>query len=706
MERQSLPSLLEATKTLCLALGVIQDPAEIEESLYRAYEFDPNQSEADLLELVTGRLGLRTSKRQDALTELVPLLRSGFCVACRPDSDTFEIYTGMQGRKIQVHQILAAKGTYKLASLREVQARWKKVDAKDLTVMVIERGGHVGESPEGSLHRDDDAHHHAHHHLTPLQRLYHVLRWERSDIVAIIIYGLVAGILSLASPLAVEWVVTTIGFGRYMQPLFVLAIILFVFLAFQSAMRILQTIVVEIIQRRLLVRYVSDLTHRIPVVQRKELEGVHGPELLNRFFDIISLQKSLASLLLDGVSLVLSTITGMILLAFYHPFLLGFDIILLLCMTLFTWLLGRGAIQSAIDESIIKYRLAYWMQQVIAYPSAFRLHGGHQLAIQQANSLSVGYLECRKRHFVVLLRQIVFAGALQAIASTVLLGLGGYLVITERLTMGQLVASELVVSVIVGAFAKVGKSLENFYDMMASLDKVGHLVDLKPEPMPMQPSSAKGPASIDWHGLVVRGWEGHRMLEIGSGNINAGKHTAIRAVSPDDASTFLRALAALEPIEHGYVEVDRFPLQDAALGSRGQWLGYVGKPEIFQGSIYDNIVLARAHVSGQELRTTLEEVGLWDTFSRFPGGLKFQLQAEGKMLSYEDQIRLMLVRACLANPRILLVDRAVDMLDPPARHRILDYLFSASAPWTCVMVTTHPDLPSHVQTISLTSQSV
>ncbi len=232
-------------------------------------------------------------------------------------------------------------------------------------------------------------------------------------------------------------VVTTVGFGRYLQPLFVLAIILFVFLGFLSAMRILQAIVVEILQRRLLVRFVGDLTHRLPVVRLRDLEGVHGPELLNRYFDIVTIQKAIASLLLDGISLILSTLTGMLLLAFYHPFLLGFDIILLLCMTVVTWILGRGAVRSAIDESLVKYRLAFWLQQIIAYPTAFRLHGGNQLAINQANILSLNYLEARKRHFQVLIRQIVFAGALQAIASTALLGLGGYLVITEKLTMGQ-----------------------------------------------------------------------------------------------------------------------------------------------------------------------------------------------------------------------------------------------------------------------------
>ncbi len=98
----------------------------------------------------------------------------------------------------------------------------------------------------------------------------------------------------------------------------------------------------------------------------------------------------------------------------------------------------------------------------------------------------------------MVIRQVVFAVGLQVVASTALLALGGWLVIDGQLTLGQLVASELVVTVVVGAFAKAGKSLEKFYDLMAGIDKVGHLLDIPTDPrhepgqLPEDPSKSAG----------------------------------------------------------------------------------------------------------------------------------------------------------------------------------------------------------------------
>ncbi len=176
----------------------------------------------------------------------------------------------------------------------------------------------------------------------------------------------------------------------------------------------------------------------------------------------MTIQKAAAVLLMDGLSIVLTTTIGLLLLAFYHPFLMGFAIVLVISMISITWVLGRGGVRTAIDESIVKYRIAHWMQDILAAPSAFKINGGENLAIERSNRLLTEYLEMRSYQFRVLIRQISFAIGLQVIASTALLGLGGYLVITRQLTLGQLVASELVVAVVVGAFAKLGKSLEKY----------------------------------------------------------------------------------------------------------------------------------------------------------------------------------------------------------------------------------------------------
>ncbi len=475
----------------------------------------------------------------------------------------------------------------------------------------------TGEST--SAHGHDSSHGH-HSSISPLRRLINLISMDLGDVFALIIFGLTAGILGLATPLAVEWVVTTIGFGRYLQPLLVLAALLLTFLAFAGAMRVLQAVVVEVMQRRLMVRIIGDLSFRLPLVRPKEWEASAPSELMNRFFDIPTIQKAVASLLIDGVALILSTIIGMVLLAFYHPFLLGFDIVLLICMTVVTYLLGRGAVKTAKQESIVKYEMGHWLQDVANCSRTFRVYGGAHMAMERCNRLTVDYLDARKRHFVRLLRQVIFAVGLQVVASTALLGIGGWLVIDFQLTLGQLVASELVVTVIVGAFAKVGKSLETFYDLLAAMDKVGHLFDLAID----QPSQAiqfpATPAELRWQDLECHHPAVSSHLHFGSGKIASGGIHVILDSNVAKTSAFLEVLAGLREPLHGFAEVAGIDSRDAVRATDGRFISIVSGVDIFHGSVLENISVGRPWIGLQEVRTVLADLGFLTNCSLYRMG--------------------------------------------------------------------------------------
>ncbi len=303
--------------------------------------------------------------------------------------------------------------------------------------------------------------------LNPINRVLQLLKPESSDIWLVLIFAFVVATLMLATPMAVEALVNTVAFGRFLQPIFILALLLLTFLGFQGAIRALQTYVVEIIQRRLFARVAGDIAYRLPRTEQEAADGKYLPEVVNRFFDVITVQKVAAQLFLDGLGLVLGTFIGMAVLGFYHPWLLGFDLLLLGSIAIIIFVLGRGAIRSAVQESKHKYYMASWLEDIARCNTAFRNHGGSEFALERADRLIHNYLAARKKHFRIVLRQVIFALGLQAVASTVLLGLGGWLVVAGELTLGQLVAAELIVTVIVGSFAKFGKHMESFYDLCA-----------------------------------------------------------------------------------------------------------------------------------------------------------------------------------------------------------------------------------------------
>lgn len=525
-------------------------------------------------------------------------------------------------------------------------------------------------------------------HPSPYRRLIHLLRPERTDIGVVAIFAVVVGVLSLATPITVELMVNTVAFGRYLQPLVVLAIMLFTFLAFASILKGMQTFITEIIQRRIFVRVVADLAQRLPQVKREAFDGQHGPELLNRFFEVITVQKSAAFLVLDGIAILISGVIGMIVLAFYHPWLLGFDLVLMAAVGFTIFILGRGATETAIEESYKKYAVASWLEQLAHYPVAFKLPGGLEQAVTQADRLAVDYVQARKRHFRILMSQIAFSLALQAIAGTALLGIGGFLVIQGQLTLGQLVASELIVAVIVGSFAKLGKHMESYYDLLAAVDKLGHLFDLPTERHDgLTPPKIDSAAKVALHEVGLKFGDGKFVLQDFSLQIPGGERIAIVGPPGSGKTGLLELLYGLREPAEGYVEYQDIDLRSLRPQALREQVALVHAVEVFEGTVAENLHMHRANVTHAATRSALESVGLWDEIMDLPDGLESQLAPGGAPLTDSQLVRLILARAIAGAPRLLLVDSVLDQLPDDQLQQVFNAVAGEPGERTLVLVT-------------------
>ncbi len=548
---------------------------------------------------------------------------------------------------------------------------------------------------------------HDHQHPKPQARLRSWLRPEGPDLLMIVIYALVAGALSLATPLAVEALVNTVAFGRLLTPVVVLALVLFAFLMFSAAMKVLQTMVVEIMQQRLFVRVAADLSARLPRLRSEAMGSLEGREMVNRFLDVAIAQKAIASLLLDGVSLVLSVLIGMAVLAFYHPWLLGFDIILLAALAFTIRILGRGAIQTAIAESQTKYRVTAWLEDLAGCRTAFRYPGASDYAMTRTDHLVHEYITNRRDHFSILLRQISCSLAIQAVASTALLGLGGWLVVSNQLSLGQLVAAELIVAVIVGAFTKLGKHLETFYDLMGAVDKLGHLVDL-----PMETATgvlslpAEGALSLRLYrvatGHAESHSEEHSRDETAEGlvhpppkrqggpvtlHVEAASRWAILDAEGVGQSPLGDLAFGLRSPDSGYLSINRYGLRDIRLESLRKRVALVRDGELFVGSIAENIHVGRTDIPSEALHDALEEAGLIDDVLASPHGLETVLATGGAPLLRNQRTKLLMARAIAGRPGILIIDGLLDHLPDVEASELLDRLAAPDHPWTLIVIT-------------------
>lgn len=538
---------------------------------------------------------------------------------------------------------------------------------------------------------------HGHEKPSPARRLVGFLWPERSDVGVIIILSVLNGILMLATPLAVDAVVNNIAFGGqelvYLQALGVLAVALLAFLTLLALMRGAQYYVMELIQERLFLRVAADLAYRLPRSQLSELEHNKGPEIVNRFFEIVTVQKSSAMLLLEGVNLVLATLIGFVVLGFYHPFLLAFALALVSLLAIVLFVLGRNAIRTSIEESYAKHAVAGWLDQVALFPVLFKSHGAADFACQRADQLARHYLVTRRAHFRILLRQIFGLLGLQALASAALLAIGALLVLRGELTLGQLVASELIVGAIVAYVAKFGKHLESFYDAMAAVDKLGFIVDLPIESdHGEKPTAAARPAEVRADKVCFSYDSSRVLLDTVSFIFAPGSRVAITCATGFGASTLLDLIFGLRKTSAGMLSIDGMDVRHWNLDVLREQVALVRGQEIVEGTIAENVRMGRLHIGMDAVRAALETVGLLDAVLKFSEGLDTPLMPGGRSLSSSQRTRLVLARAIIGKPRLLLLDECLDGLEVRSLEDMEKFFFGREHPWTLVLVTRDQEL--------------
>lgn len=536
----------------------------------------------------------------------------------------------------------------------------------------------------------DDTRAFVYHSVHPTLRLRQWLRLESEDAWVVAIYTAATGLISLVVPIAVQAVVNTIAFGTLLQPLAVLTVLVLAALLAVAWLNGYRQYAVEMIQRRIFVRLAGDVADKLVRVEPKAFDRHHGPELVNRFLEVVTVQKAGATLLLDGLTVAVQTLIGMILLAVYHPFLLAFDVLLAISLFIVLVPLGSGAIPTSVKESKAKYDLLAWLEELARHQIAVKSRAGLALALERTNNLAKDYLKFRTSHFRILIRQIVGSFVLQALASAALLGVGGWLVISRQMTLGQLVAAELVVALVTSGITKFGKHLELFYDLMASLDKLGYLTDLPTERGDGEPLPRKsGPASVRVVSATVMAGDSVPLLRDVTLEAEAGARIGLLGSTGSGKSTLLDVLYALRAPARGRVEIDGRDCRELRLDDLRDQIALVREPEIFEGTVLDNMRLGRDALSTGRAREALEEVGLLDQVLKMPEGIHTPLSTGGAPLSAGQAIQLELARALAHEPRLLVLDECLDWLeDLPERSRLLDLIFGPRGRWT-VIVASH-----------------
>lgn len=533
-----------------------------------------------------------------------------------------------------------------------------------------------------------DVEHHERHGPSPLRKWLRMIRPEHAEIRMMVLFTATVGLLALASPIAVEALVNSVAFGGLIQPVVVLALMLLACLVFAAGLTAFEYYLAELIQRRLFLRSAAHATLALTRARLQSGPHTNPTVMVNRFLEVAQIQKITAALLLDGISILLTTLIGMTVLAFYHPILLAFDIGLTVAILLLVIPLSRRGVATAVDESLAKHALVRWLEQLSQPGITFHSHSGRQLGGDVAASLTAHYLEARTSHFRIVYRQLTFGLAIQVLSLVLLLGLGGWLVINGQMTLGQLVAAELIIALVTGQLAKVGKYLESYYDLMASVDKLDSLLDHEVERAGGEtPPANPAGASVQIRGAAFRFTADQPTLQPVHADVEPGGALGVVGEEGTGKTVLADILLARRAPTSGVVVIDGVDLRQWDLASLRERVAYVGEDgSLLEATLLENVRQARESIDLDGVRSALTAVELLEESLRLPAGLETRINVDGAPLSRGQARRLRVAAALAGKPGLLILDGVLDPLDDRRRLRVWQAIRRAY-PSTVILLT-------------------
>jgi ATP-binding cassette, subfamily B, bacterial len=530
-----------------------------------------------------------------------------------------------------------------------------------------------------------------------LYKLFRLLRLDGKEITALYLLSILSGLIQLSLPLGIQAIINfaIVATGRKQLPASMWVLILLVVLGvlFTGMLKINQMKIVEKIQQKIFTRFSFEFSYRIPKLNVKSIDQYHLPELVNRFFDIPTLQKSLAKLLLDIPTAVIQLCFGLILLAFYNSVFIVFGIILLVVLYLILYISSPKGFEASLEESNYKYDLGGWVQEIARGIKTFKFFNSFNLHLEKTNHLLEGYLHARNRHFQILKLQYWSLVVFKILITAAMLIVGGILLIRQQINIGQFIAAEIIILTIMNAVEKLIVSLETVYDLLTSVEKINKITEKPLDEEGSYEFVKKQGIQIEAKNLSF-GFEKNDILQNISFNIKPGQKVAITGDGDSGKTVLLRLLTGVFQDFEGDLSFDQIPINNYNLNSLRNHIGiYMQKQDIFSASLWENITLGNTNIKEQDVLDTFKIVGLESFYKSLNKGFDTHLEPTGKQLSSSNVQKLLIARSLLNQPALLLLDEPMKLIAADDKQYLQNYLFGLKDV-TIIFTTNDPSLIS------------
>ncbi|KXJ99576.1 MAG: hypothetical protein NBKEAIPA_00489 [Nitrospirae bacterium] len=526
--------------------------------------------------------------------------------------------------------------------------------------------------------------------------LFHL---ERRILALIFSYSIVIGLFALIVPLTVQELVNTFAFALQPITIVTLAAVMVAALLFVGAFRALQYYAVEVLERRIFARVAIAMAQQLPHVQ------YHGfqPRFANLFVETILMQRAISVLLVDLINVIVGGAVGMTILVFYHPYFLLYNAILLMGVNAVFFLMSHGGLKADLNLSHAKYDTLHWFQEIAYNLLHFKATDSQALLIKKTDQLLNTYMGARRTRFSILIRQYLSSLGWQAIAHSGLIATAGWLLAIGQLTLGQFVAAEVVVNGILSSVDGVVKRMGHIFYFLTALTELNHLFSLPKDQdtatlsIPLPDPTVHG-IRVTCKDLTFAPTGGPPLFADFNLEVTPGEKIGIYAETTAAKTTLARILAGLESPTSGVIRYNGVDLRHLDLDSVNRFRGFVldSKLSLFEGTLEDNIVLGREYIPYSDVRWALRFTELEEEVDALPHGLKTHVHMPGTHFAPTHIVRILIARAILGRPQLLIFDGTFHNMHPAIRETILRRLCSKEEPWSLIIVSNDPNLTPHV----------
>jgi ABC-type bacteriocin/lantibiotic exporter with double-glycine peptidase domain len=529
--------------------------------------------------------------------------------------------------------------------------------------------------------------------LTAVQRTINLLKLDKKDIIQVIFYAIFGGLVSLSLPLGIQAIINLIQSGRVSISWIVLVFIVIIGVALAGILSLMQLRITENLQQKIFIRSSFEFGVRLPKIKPEELYNEYPPELANRFFDTLTIQKGVSKLLIDFSTALLQILFGIILLSFYHSFFILFGVFLILLLYIIFKFSFNSGLSSSLKESKYKYKVVSWLQEIARNNFSFKKATNFDFALSKNDHLVSEYINYREKHFNVIKRQFTQLIIFKIIITAGLLFIGGYLVLNQKMNIGQFVAAEIIILLVINSVEKIIIGLETLYDVLTAVEKIGQITDLEIEEsstsnadfcytniqLVTENMSYKFPDSIDF------------VLEKINLTIEQSEKIYLDGLNGSGKTTLIRVLSGLLQPSSGsfYINDDTYRKIDLD-HFRSQISTIMNGETPFEGTIRENITFNNPLITQEDIKWAIDSVKLGDFIKSLPKGLDTKISPEGKQLSSSNAQKILVARSIISKPKILFYEDVLDKMDSEAANEIIDFITSDKNKWT-LLVTSKND---------------